>query len=245
MIDLKNELSNNKINESEFADRKRRNDVNKFLNSYFRFIAVFILIVFLWVAIRFVIKPRFEDAIVLSNNALKQKKTEFLSEYKKMENYKKVIAEFSEIDPNKISKISKIVPDQYSRDDLFTEITYFLMKNNFKIQSITIVDPLVGTGSTGASVESSGSGASSERRTGAVDSETTNTPAHTDYLKTLSPETGVWLVSLQLSEINYLALKSLLSVLENNLKLIDIFSINFQPTASSVDLSFFTYYYKK
>lgn len=245
MIDLKNELSNNKMNEAEFADRKRRNTVNKFLNSYFRFIAVFILVVFLWAAIRFMIKPRFEDAIVLSNNALKQKKTEFLSEYKKMENYKNIIAEFSEIDPIKISKISKIVPEQYSRDDLFTEITYFLMKNNFKIQSITIADPLAGVGSTGASVESSGSGASSERRANAVDSEAINTPVHTNYLKTLSPETGVWLVNLQLIEIDYPALKSLLSVLENNLKLIDIFSINFQPTTRSVDLSFFTYYYKK
>lgn len=104
MIDLKNELSNNKINESEFADRKRRNNVNKFLNSYFRFIAVFILVVFLWVAIRFMIKPRFEDAITLSNNALKQKKTEFLSEYKKMENYKRLLPNFRKLILLKLAK---------------------------------------------------------------------------------------------------------------------------------------------
>ncbi|MDD3711466.1 MAG: hypothetical protein PHP37_02610 [Patescibacteria group bacterium] len=244
MIDLKKETSENKISDLGFVDKKNYNKVNKFFNSYFRFIAVFVLIVFLWVTIRFMIKPKFEDAIVLSNNALKQKKVEFLSEYKKMEKYKRVIAEFSEIDSVKIDKINKMVPSAYSRDDLFTEITYFLIKDNFKINGITIADPIATAGSAVAVTEESGEGAFSGRRSNTVSTEESNAPVHSNYLKTLSPELGVWLVNLRLNNINYQDLKKLLITLENNLKLIDIFSINFQPTTQSVDISFFTYYKK-
>jgi hypothetical protein len=238
MDKFKDKIADNIFLEAEVISRKKSNAVNKFLNLYFKYIAVFIVFVFLWGATRFFIKPKFDQALFLSNNTLTQKRTQFVNEYNKMENNRKVIAEYEEIDPEIIDKISKMIPVEYSRDDLFTEITYFLIKNEYKINNISVVNPLA---TTDDSV--SGEGSVSGRRGGSDDSQSDSLP-HINYVKTLPPEIGSWFITVSLLDVDYYSLKRLITLLEDNLKIMDIFSIDFQPSSNIVNISILTYYHK-
>lgn len=221
----------------EDLNRKRNNNINNFLNSYFKYIAVFLIFAFLWGGFRFFIKPSFDKAMLLSGVSTKKKKTEFIDAYSKMENYKNVLEEYSKIDQDKVNKIVKMIPNEYSRDDLFTEITYFLIKNNYKVDSIAISNPL------SESNEEEGVPPVTNRRT-TTENINKEEESYVNYIKSLPPEIGTWVVTLKLSEVDYFDLKELFSILENNLKLIDVFSVDFQPSINVVNIKILTYYYK-
>ena len=59
----------------------------------------------------------------------------------------------------------------------------------------------------------------------------------------LLPITGVS-ITLSLAGVNYTALKNFLSVLENNLRLMDVTHLTFSPQGESVQMSINTYYSK-
>lgn len=59
-----------------------------------------------------------------------------------------------------------------------------------------------------------------------------------------NPKLGKINLTLSLSAIDYVGVKSLLKMLENNLRLFDITSVNFSSTADNASLVLTTYYYK-
>ncbi|MFA5644513.1 MAG: hypothetical protein WC928_03245 [Patescibacteria group bacterium] len=232
MSDLQDKVKQEK-DKLDLLAKKRKNDLNRFLNSYFKFFSLFFILLFLWASFRFIVQPKFKKVVSESNNILIEKKSQFIKEYRNLQNYKKTIAEFSEINPENIYKILKILPDEYTRDDLFTEITYFFIKNNFKLKSVDI-SPTAGT--LGESLEGTG------RRSAEVVVES---PQYLDHLSSLPTEVGSWFIEVEFSGINYFNLKYLLSLLENNLKIVDTFSVEFSPQDGTAKIGLLTYYYKK
>ena len=216
--------------------RRRRNAINKFLNSYFKFIVLFFIVAFLWASFSYVIGPKFEEASGASNTIVEEKKIEFLKQYNELQNYKNAISSFSSIDRRNVYRIEKMVPKAYSRDDLFTEITYFLLQNNFRINSINIIDP-----GANSAITDTGAG-----RRPVVDASTQQSSdmAYRQYTDSLSSDIGAWVINLELSDMDYPRLKTLLSLLENNLKLMDVYSLNFYPSSRMLNIGILTYYKK-
>ncbi len=238
MLSLKKEEKNS-LAEIEDLNRRRSNAINKFLNLYFKYIAVFIIFVVLWGGFRFFIKPRFDEAMALSGTSTKQKKSEFITAYNKMEEYSNVLDEYSEVDKEKINKIIKMVPEEYSRDDLFTEITYFLIQNNYKIDNISVVNPMASESQPDLEAD-----APAGRRTTTQAESSVESAPHINYIKALPSGIGSWFITVNLSNTDYPDLKRLLNLLESNLKLMDVFSVDFEPTSNTATISILTYYQK-
>lgn len=246
MLDKKNSSKKKdhdlEMSEEEMKSRKRHNSLNRFLNSYFKYFLVLVAVLILLVAIQLLIRPKFNEAVVLSNNVLKEKKSEFINEYQKWQNYEKVIAEFNAIDQISVAKIKKIIPETYSRDDLFTEITYFLISNNYQVKKVEVVSPLAASSlEEGLNLGRRGTAPLPVVATG---SDSVKSDLYQKRLSALPDEIGAWVVKVSLSDINYSGLRKMLVDLENNLKLIDIYFLDFQPLDKGVTLEFLTYYYK-
>jgi len=213
--------------------KKKRNATNKFLNANFKVMVFVFIIVFMFVAFRFFILPKFEEASSASNIIIESKKTEFVKAYNDLQDYKSLINEFSKIDPQNIYRVEKMVPNAYTRDDLFTEVTYFLIQNGFKINSINIIDP---------SAEAVKATAGTKRVS--VDDKNTK-PAYQERLDySASMGISAWIVNLEIANIDYPQLKKVLSLLENNLKLMDIYSLDFYPSSNTLNIGLMTYYHK-
>lgn len=233
-MELKDKKNDSKLEESASLAKKRHNDFNRFLNQYFKYFIVALIFIFLWASIRFVLQPKFEKAVFSSNQVLKEKKNEFLSEYNRLQNYREAISVFSEIEAENVYKINKIIPSKYSREDLFTEITYFVIKNNFQLKSVNITDP--------QSNESTISSGLSSRRQSIE--QQIEAPAYTRLTSMLPSNLNYFVVELEFLNIDYPALKYLLDIMENNLRIIDIYSLNFNPIDKTASIGFLTYYQK-
>lgn len=234
-MNFKKGTKDNKSPGNELRAKKIKNNINKFLNSYFKLFLTLLIFVFLWASFRFVLQPKFKKIAISSETVLEKRKQDFLSEYNNLENYKKIILEFSKINQEDIYKIEKVVPSQYSRDDLFMEITYFLIKNNFKIKNVNIIDP---KSNPVVSV------AETSNRRPALVNENIELPKYSKYTNSLPVEIGSWVADVELTDVDYLALKYLLDILENNLRLFDVFSLDFNPSEKTAKIGILTYYYK-
>jgi hypothetical protein len=235
--DLEKNLKKDKDFE-EFEDRSRniraKNAVNRFLKSYFNvFVLVFILL-FLYLSFSFLIKPKFDEVTYSFSDIMEERELEFVDMYEDLRYRRAVISEFKKIKEEDKYKIKRMIPEEYSRDDLFVEIAYFLMKNDFTVSSIEVSDP--------RTLSSSQEGRDSlGRRT--VD-EVEEPKSYDMHLSALPDSVSSWLTKIVLDDMSYAGLKRLLVLLERNLKLIDVFSVSFEPRTGSVELETFSYYYK-
>ncbi|NCC71661.1 hypothetical protein EOM09_08875 [bacterium] len=164
---------------------------------------------------------------------MQNKKAEFLREYNSLQDYKKIIAGFSQINQEDVYRIEKMMPNRYSREDLFIEMTHFLLENNFKTDLVKVSDPL-----EIASIEKNDA---QGRR---VVNNNTDLPGYYDYVVSLPAGIGSWIVEVELSDVNYQSLKQFLNIVENNLRIMDIYSLNFDPENKSVKAQIITYYKK-
>lgn len=230
--DFKNNLQIIKKDQSDSESRKKRNATNKFLNANFKVMVFVFIIAFMVIAFQFFILPKFREASTASNTIIEAKKIEFINEYNNLQNYKNLINEFSKVDPQNIYKVEKMVPNAYTRDDLFTEVTYFLIQNGFKINSINIIDPTAEVAKTTNGTKRAGT------------DENVSKPAYQGKITALPGNVSAWVINLEIVSLDYPKLKSLLNLLESNLKLMDVYSLDFYPASNSLNIGLITYYNK-
>lgn len=234
---LKNNLQIIRNNSDDFESRRKRNATNKFLNTYLKVIIFFLILAFIGLVFYFVLLPKFEEASNASNSTIAAKKSEFINEYNNLQVYRSLINEFEKIDPQDVYKIEKMIPSTYTRDDLFTEIAYLLSENSFKIVDINIIDPRFMD--DGAPMKGIASGS---KRPGIE----ANAPkaAYQEKIDAMPGGVSAWVIDLEIVDMDYFKLKKLLTLLENNLKLIDVYSLDFRPSDSSLSIGLITYYKK-
>ena len=140
MPDIKNKKERDvEFDEEILKARKRRNNINRFLMSYFKYFLVAIIFIILVLSFKFLLIPQYGEVMFTSNNVLQEKKTEFILQYQKLKDYENTINQFNAINSNDIYRVEKMIPNSYSRDDLFAEITYFLMTNNYKVENVEVL----------------------------------------------------------------------------------------------------------
>ncbi len=234
MEDFEKNLKNNKdTREGDYKVKniKTRNVINRFLRSYFKvFVFVFILL-FLYLSFSFLIKPKFDAVTHSSDDILEERELEFVTLYRDLQARRAIINNFKKIGENDKYRVERMIPEEYSREDLFVELAYFLIKNNFEASSIEVVDP-------GASAFQQDRDDLGRRVSDGMDTS----GSYDSHLNQIPAGVGSWLAKIVLDDIDYIELKRLLNVLERNLKLIDVFSVDFDPQRERVELETFSYY---
>ncbi len=241
MTDTKNKSRRDiEFDEEILKERKRRNNTNKFLMSYFKYFLVVILFVILGLSFKFLLIPQYKEVMFASNNVLQEKKTEFIIQYQKLNDYENTINQFNAISFDDVDKIEKMIPNSYIRDDLFAEVTNFLQVNNYKVKNVEV-------SSIDQSSDTINADLNLNRRSDSQNQkETTSTSSdlHKKQLALLPSDIGAWKVKVSVSGVDYFNLKKMLNILESNLKIIDIYYLDFQPINRIVTIDFLTYYKK-
>ena len=225
---------------NDSAHRRRLNARNRFLEKYFGLLTIVIVLIFGAAAYYFFIVPRYQSILDSINTSIFEK-NQLFPKYKEVDSYNNLAKAYSAIDPKIIKKIDDMIPDEYIKEDLFTELVYVIYKKGLEVQSLDVVkaDPAI---DRGAPPTSGGSSSGSARQQNdATDNPIVSRPAG----PTLPNNVGSMTVKLKVSGVNYPALKDILSTLQDSLRLLDISQLNFSPVDQTVEISLTTYYLKK
>jgi hypothetical protein len=206
------------------------NLINRILNNYFGILVVLVVLAILVSSYYLLIKPKYEK-IVATINATFYEKNQLTPKYQELSNYQTLIESYQKVNPDDIKKIQGLIPAEYLKDDLFTEIVYLASVKKLAVNSLKIVKD----------VEATSTPSGGNRRVEVVGA-TVNTPAPDIKL----PDTvGSFNVKITLGKIDYPILKDWLRTMENSLRIIDVKSLSFDPKTSIASLEMSTYYLKK
>jgi len=193
---------------------------NLVLARYFIWVIVFFCLLVLIGGYLFFLKPKYD---YISNLAVENKtnqEEEYLSREQTLEKIKSLLGSYRKVDAASIKKVNHILPAQYTKEEIFTQIESIVKRNGLILASINLE-------------------AEEQDKNSLIDwvknNETdTSLPAEVKRIK----------VSIDVVGTDYSSLKTLLGALENNLMLVDIVNLEFQPKGDSTSIIFDTYYSK-
>ncbi len=201
---------------------------------YFRFVAVAVAVIFLFVGYSLLIQPKWnevkETGLFDYNNEqqLKVKKEKYLSDLKKS------LAKFEKINEEDIDKLSKIIPSEKRIADLFVVVEDLVKKSGLTLDSI---------------IFSEGQNLSEVM----LRTATINSPSNIVNAQTTSVSKNIYILDIVLTVSGgnkYQDLKDLLGNIEKEQRIMDINSISFNPaTGGSIiqdmkfGLNLRTYYF--
>jgi len=206
------------------------NLINRILNNYFGILVIAVVLVIFIGAYYLLIRPKYQK-IVATINATFYEKSQLTPKYQELSDYQALIETYRKINPEDIKKIQGLIPAEYLKEDLFTEIIYLASIKKLAVNSLTIVKDTAATFTPGSS-----------RRVAAGETAGVSTPA--PDMK-LSGGIGSFNVKVALGKVDYPALKAWLQTMENSLRIIDVRSLSFDPKTSIANLEMVTYYLRK
>jgi hypothetical protein len=194
---------------------KNQNSLNLFLNNYFNALLAAALVIFLIIAAFVLIIPKFQEIQAEVQAKIDEEQNFYASSQRKLASLQAIGRIYSKISPADLQRFNSVLPDPYAREKLFGELEETVGAGGWRLDDISINSQEASAGSaTGTLAE-------------------INDPR-------LQPVS----FSLAISAIDYAGLKSLLKLLENNLRLLDITSVDFSPQNMTVGLKVITYYYQ-
>ena len=197
---------------------KNQNSLNLFLNNYFNALLAAALVIFLTLAAFVLIIPKFQVIQEEVQAKINEEQNFYASSERKLISLQAIGLIYSKISPADLQRFNSVLPDPYAKEKLFGELEETVGTGGWRLDSITI---------------------NSEDVSARATATATGTLAELN-----DPHLQAVGVDLTISAIDYAGLKSLLKLLENNLRLIDITSISFSPEDMTVNLKVVTYYYQ-
>lgn len=201
--------------------KNKFNDFNTTLNANFNLVIVFIVLVLLLAAYLMIIRPKFETTLVAIKANIDQQEKFYQSQRQKLVNLQAAVDLYDKIGVENIDKINGILPDEYAKEKLFGELEDLLSQKGLMLDSLRLTKE--------GEDNSDGPMVPSDQSTLAIP---------------YSQNIGVIKAEMSLSSVDYVALKNLLPLLEKQLQLIDVESLNFDPNGETVNLVYYTYYLK-
>lgn len=198
---------------------KNRNDINPWLRKYFSLFMLLVVILVLIAGYFLILRPKYQATLKTINDNYAQQQQYYASQTEKLANLKALNEFYKKIGSTDLARFNSFLPDQYAKEKLFGELEEVIVRNGFVVKSITLVD-------------------AADRESGAEAA-----PAETN--ESVSPQLGEIEIQLSLSAVDYAGFKSLLRLLENNLRLFDVTKLSFSPESESTSLTLRTYYYKQ
>jgi type II secretory pathway component PulM len=233
--ELKSDLKGSKnrrlpVKEKTYKQKHRENLMNKILNDYFGLLIILAVAVILIASYYLLIWPKYQK-IVASINATFYEKNQLTPKYQELADYQALFAAYQKVNPDDIQKIKGLIPKDYIKEDLFTELIYLASTKGLAVNSLNIVKDTEATSTVAAASRRTVNGIAA-----------TSTP-----LADLKLPNGVgsFNVKITLGKVNYPTLKTWLKTVENSLRIIDVKSLSFDPKTSTASLEMVTYYLKK
>lgn len=195
--------------------------LNIFLIQYFNIVAIFIVLAFIVVSIFFVLKPKYDDiqmGIDVSNDNMELEREVFEKYDLRLDGY---IASYDRIKKRNRDKISVLLPDDHSKENLFAQFAYMAQKRGLLLNSLTIevtdVDSIINP-------------KPNARRT-------------TNKNSIILPEgVGTVNINMELTGLDYKSFKDYLSAIENNLRIMDIRDIEYDNSGKKFSVDMTTYF---
>ncbi|PIT94829.1 hypothetical protein COT98_02025 [Candidatus Falkowbacteria bacterium CG10_big_fil_rev_8_21_14_0_10_39_9] len=219
------------VKEKTHKQKHLENLVNRILNNYFGILVVLTVVVILVASFYLLIWPKYEK-IVASINATFYERNQLSPKYKELSDYQTLIEAYKKVNQDDVKKIQGLVPKEYIKEDLFTEMIYLASSKGLAVTSLNIVKD---------------SEAISSYLAGTTRKAAGNTPATSTPISDLRLPSGVgsFNVKIVLGKVTYPALKAWLQTMENSLRVIDVKSLSFDPKTDTANLEMTTYYLKK
>lgn len=195
--------------------KSNKNSLNIFLNKYFNLILSFFVLVLLVVSYFLFIGPKFNSTRSVIQDNISNQKSLYAQQKKKYNSLKAIAKTYAEIPSADLQKFNTVLPSKYPQEKLFGEFEEIINKGGWILNSVQFSSADEGV-SPATSAASSMTGSSNER----VQKIT---------------------VTLSVQAIDYAGMKSLLKILENNVRLFDVIDIYFSGESAEIILN--TYYY--
>jgi len=201
--------------------QKNKNSVNLFLNEYFQIIIAVSLILFLALAYFIVLGPRFSIAQEAIRTNIENEKNLYANNLRKLESYRAINEVYKKMNPEDLRRFNTVLPDTYVPERLFGEIEEIVSRGGWLVSGLKIIAP----------EEALGNSEGAALATSSIFNLPENVSQHS--------------VELKVGALDYAGFQSLLRILENNLRLFDIASVEFSPSNASAKIILTTYYYKR
>lgn len=211
-------------------NHKNHNTLNSFLHNYFNLFLAGVLILFFVLSYWFLLGPKFQATkMAIEENIVEQERI-YLSEKKKLADLQTIVELYKKINPADLQKFNGVLPSSYVRERLFGELEEIVGRGGWSINSLEIIPEKDLSKPAAPSTTGNGGTAASET-------------AQALFLNK-AKDIGQINLTLSLSGIDYAGLKSFLRLIENNLRLFDITSVDFSPTTGVATFKITTYYYQ-
>jgi len=191
---------------------------NEFLDDYFNWIVAGIVVLVFVSGFFAVLLPKYQQTVALINSVNEQQSLNVTAKQSELDKINQLIASYNKIDKKYIDKVNAIAPLAQNKEELFSQLNYLVSVNQLYLESITL------TSFDNYQDQNLISVPPSEKAIG-------------DSLKTVN-------IALSVRGTTYESFKNLLSSLENNLRLMDVLSIKFDPGSQTTELVINTYYSK-
>lgn len=192
----------------------KKNTTNIFLNKYFNLILSFFVLALLVAAYFLFIGPKFQSTRSVIQDNIANQKALYAQQKKKSNSLKEIAKTYSEISTADLEKFNTVLPLVYQQERLFGEFEEIIAKGGWILNAVEILD--------------------SENDSPSLQEASSMTGSANDKVQELR-------ISLTVQAIDYAGLKTLLKMLENNLRLFDVVDVNF--SGESVGIILNTYYY--
>lgn len=207
-------------------DKKTKQYVNNLLNIFFKWFVLLVVILVGVAGYFLVIQPKYEDTLSSIKTELRLKRQGYLTKKEELEKFKELASIYNDLDRQKIERVNTFLPSGYNYERLFTEVDSLVSQNGMILSSMNV-------NVEGEKEE----GGSSQDQSG-------NTQQDTDSSQKEAPSKVKKVrMKLEIMGVNYSGLKSLISSMENNLRLMDVTKVNFSPNEGTVQLIVWTYYF--
>jgi hypothetical protein len=215
--------------EIEKKTAKKMVGINNFFNTYFKFIILFVVLIIFFVSYVYILKPKYDEAIeAVKGNIINQERI-YLQQLNKLNNYKQLVSSYNKISEDEKDKLNNLLPPDYIKEQLFIELGYIIPQKGHNLNYLNFKKD--------SEIEAEQQG---QRR---INNQAKEKSANS-FLDDLPPDIGYIEAELKLSNTSYNGIRNLLKLLENNLRLIDVYKMKFDPAGEIFQVSFVTYYLK-
>ncbi len=146
----------------------------------------------------------------------KQEEADFESKKNELQKIKDLLQAYKDIEENYKKKINSIVPYRENKEEIFSEINYLVTRNGLLLQSVNLSEG------------------------GGYDISDSLSLGGKDYLA--SGEMKKVTISFGVRGTDYEVFKNFLSAIENNLPILDVVSLSFDPNNKVSNFLIDTYY---
>lgn len=210
-----------------------QNKILVFLIKYFRFSLIAIVVILLFISFYFLLLPKYNELQEEGGLDYEAKVKILEAKKEELEQLKRLRSELAKVTSSEIEKLEKILPLEKELPDIFLQMENLARESGLKVTRISIQ-------------EGSQAGVADQN---AIADETikedtrSSTPANKK-----GSNIGTLSISLAVTgSKTYTALKMLLDNIEDNIRLVDINSLSFNPATegeSSYTINLKTYYLK-